>query len=61
MSNRASKMWRKFGVGGAELCSIFAAENGLLSIPRANEVAEKHRFPHHNHGAGHLELRLPAA
>ena len=33
MSNRASKMWRKFGVGGAELCSIFAAENGLLSIP----------------------------
>ena len=41
MPNRASKMWRKFGVGGAELCSIFAAENGLLSIPTADGATRK--------------------
>ena len=33
MPNRASKIWQKISAGGPELCSNFAAENDLLSIP----------------------------
>ena len=39
MSNRASKMWRKFGVGGPELCSNFAGQNDLLSVPSEEAVS----------------------
>ena len=41
MPNRASKMWQKFSAGGPELCSNFAAENDLLSIPRNTRKVKK--------------------